>query len=132
MGRNADHYPRCSWKNPNLSILQALKQTHLIPWSVSRYLPKKKLIPHCTYPIVSTPQLPTDDMLLQTSKYLSILKITASYFRRMLFRDSTLQRQHELDFEKKQTVPFVISWPICCAYLILIETRKVNMCFCCL
>ena len=52
-------------------------------------------------------------MLPQTSIYLSILKITASNFQKMLIRDSTLQRQHELDFDgHNHKVPFVISWPI--------------------
>ena len=52
-------------------------------------------------------------MLLQTSIYSSILKITASNFQEMLLRDSTLQRHHELDFdEHNHKVPFVISWLI--------------------
>ena len=52
-------------------------------------------------------------MLLQTSIYSSILKITASNFQEMLLRDNTLQRHHELDFdEHNHKVPFVISWPI--------------------
>ena len=38
-------------------------------------------------------------MLLQTSVYLSMLKINASNFQGMLLRDSTLQRHHELDFD---------------------------------
>ena len=51
-------------------------------------------------------------MLLQTSIYSSVLKITASNFQEMLLRDSTLQRQHKLDFdEHNHNVPFVISWP---------------------
>ena len=51
-------------------------------------------------------------MLLQTYIYSSILTITASNFQEMLLRDSTLQRQHLLDFdEHNHKVPFVISWP---------------------
>ena len=53
-------------------------------------------------------------MLFQTSIYLSILKITASNFQKLLLKDSTIQRQHKLDFaEHNDKVPFVISWPIC-------------------
>ena len=53
-------------------------------------------------------------MLLQTSIYLSILKITASNFQRMLLRNSALQGQHPLDFDQhNHKVPFVISWPKC-------------------
>ena len=53
-------------------------------------------------------------MLLQTSIYSSILKITASYFKEMLLRDSTLQRQHKLNLDDQlHKVPFVMSWPIC-------------------
>ena len=49
-------------------------------------------------------------MLLQTSIYLSILKITASNFQRMLLRDSTLQGQHEIDFDgRNHKVP--LSYP---------------------
>ena len=52
-------------------------------------------------------------MLLQTSIYSSIFKITASNFQEMLLRDSTLKRQHKLDFdEHNHKVPFVIPWPI--------------------
>ena len=51
-------------------------------------------------------------MLLQTSIYTSISKITASNCQEMLLRDSTLQRQHKLDFdEHNHKVHFVISWP---------------------
>ena len=38
-------------------------------------------------------------MLLQISIYLSILNRNASNFQEMLLRDSTLKRQHELDFD---------------------------------
>ena len=52
-------------------------------------------------------------MLLQTSIYSSILKITASNFQEMPLSDFTLQRHHELDFdEHNHKVPFVVSWPI--------------------
>ena len=53
-------------------------------------------------------------MLIQTSIYSLILKITASNFQGMFFQsDSTLQRQHKLDFDQvNHKVPFVISWPI--------------------
>ena len=46
--------------------------------------------------VVSIPDLCilTLHMLLQTSMFSSILKITASNFQEMLLRDITLQRQH--------------------------------------
>ena len=52
-------------------------------------------------------------MLIQTSIYSLILKITASNFQVMLLSDSTLQRQHKLSFNQvNHKVPFVISWPM--------------------
>ena len=51
-------------------------------------------------------------MLLQTSIYPSILKITASNFQETLLRDSVFKWQHLLDFDEyNHKVPLVISWP---------------------
>ena len=53
-------------------------------------------------------------MSLLTSIYSSILKIIVSDFQQLLFRGSTLQTQHYLDFDyHNYKVPFVISCPIC-------------------
>ena len=53
-------------------------------------------------------------MLIQTSIYLLILKITASNFQGKVLSESTLQGQHKLDFDEvNHKVAFVISWPIC-------------------
>ena len=52
-------------------------------------------------------------MLIQTSIYSSILKVTSSNFQGIFLSNSTLQRQHNLDFDLYNLkVPFVISWPI--------------------
>ena len=60
-------------------------------------------------------------MLLQLFIYSSILKMTASNFQGMLLRDSTLQRQHRIDFDgHNHYVPFVISWPISTYHKIMV------------
>ena len=59
-------------------------------------------------------------MLLQTSICLSIFKITASNFQGMLLSDSTLLRQHELDFDGI-IIRYLLSYP--CPY-VLVEKLK--------
>ena len=60
-------------------------------------------------------------MLLQTSIYLSILKINASNFQGILLRDSTLQRHHELvliDITISYLLPYPGQFTFYCKYLI--------------
>ena len=62
-------------------------------------------------------------MWIQTSIYSLIFKITASNFHGMLLRDSSLQRQHKLNFDQVNH-RYLLSYPGPYLYVIWASTRE--------